>query len=85
MKVVAHLFCNPKIMNLEHKKDKLYTIICKTNADKFVKYRCSDLLSLVNFLDTSYPGWRWFNVYDKKTKEQIANFTTNRRPISKRL
>lgn len=72
-------------MNLPNKQEKLYVIIAKVDNDKFVKYRCSDLVSLTLFLDKEYPGWRWFNVFDKKSKEQIANFTTNNRPLKKRI
>lgn len=68
-----------------NKVEKKYTIIAKVTADRFVKYRCSDLLSLARFLDKSWPDWRWFNVFDKRTKEQIANFTKNNRPQTKTL
>lgn len=68
-----------------NKAEKKYTIIAKVGNEKFVKYRCSDLLSLVRFLDKSWPDWRWFNVFDKRTKEQIANFTTKNRPQTKTI
>jgi len=67
------------------KKEKLYRVIIKVGADKFIKYHCSDLLSLVTFLDKSWSGWRWFNVYSKNTGEQLANFTTKDRPTSRHL
>lgn len=72
-------------MNLRKNKPKLYTVIVKVSAEKFVKYHCSDLLSLVSFLDKNYPGWRWFNVYSQKTKTQLANFTNKDRPTSKKI
>ena len=67
------------------KTEKLYTIVAKVNNEHFVKYRCSDLLSFTSFLDKSYPGWRWFNVFDKKTKVQIGNFTNKIRPQKKHI
>lgn len=64
---------------------KKYRVIIKADRDKFVKYRCSDLLSLVRFLDRQWPLWRWFNVYDKQTGDQIANYTKHKRPTSKQV
>jgi hypothetical protein len=61
-------------------KAKKYKVIAKVNDDKFVKYNVNNLMKFVQFLDKDFEGWRWFNVYDKKTKLQIANFTTNKRP-----
>lgn len=62
-----------------------YTVIAKVETSKFVKYRTTDLLSFTKYLDTSFPDWRYFNVYDKKSKEQIANFTKKNRPITKQI
>lgn len=62
---------------------KKYEIIAKVENEKFVKYNCSDLVKFTQFLDKDFPDWRWFNVFDKKTKNQIANFTKNNRPYSK--
>lgn len=63
-------------------KDKRYTCIVKVSQNQFLKYRLNDLKKFVLFLDTKYPEWRWFNVYSKKTKEQLANFTKNNKPTS---
>lgn len=59
---------------------KKYRVIAKVGNDKFVKYNVNNLILFTQFLDRSYEKWRWFNVYDKKTKNQIANFTVNNRP-----
>ena len=59
---------------------KRYVCIVKVADQHFVKYRLNDLLKFTAFLDTRWASWRWFNVYDKKTKQQIANFTNRRRP-----
>ena len=67
---------------------KKYKVIVKVSNNQFCKWRCDDLLSLVRFLDKSYPDWRWFNVFDNiessaKYREQVANFTRTKRPVSK--
>ena len=61
-----------------------YKIIVKVSSDKFVKYRSSDLLSFTRFLDKSYNGWRYMNVYDR-TGEQVASFTSKNKPTTKLL
>ena len=59
----------------------LYTIITKVGKDQFVKYRnVSNLIRFTDFLDNKYPDWKYFNVYDKKSKQQIASYTINNRP-----
>ena len=63
-------------------KDKRYTCIVKVSQNQFLKYRLNDLKKFVLFLDTKYPEWRWFNVYSKKTKEQLASFTKNNKPTT---
>ena len=64
---------------------KKYTCIVKVGDDNFVKYRLSDLLKFTQFLDTKFPNWRWFNVFDKSTKKQIANYSNKDRPITKTI
>ena len=59
---------------------KIYQVIAKVSNDQFVKYNVNNLLSFTTFLDKHYKDWRWFNVYDKKTKVQIASFTKHNRP-----
>ena len=60
---------------------KKYICIAKVSDNHFVKYRLNDLLKFVAFLDTRWQGWRWFNVYDKQSKQQIANYTNRHRPV----
>lgn len=62
-----------------------YTCNVKVEAERFVKYRTSDLIQFAHFLDTKYPDWRWFNVFNKTTKQQIANFTRSNRPTTKHV
>jgi hypothetical protein len=64
----------------KHKSQKRYTCIAKTGNEKFVKYRLNNLAKFTAFLDRKWPNWRWFNVFDNRTKLQIANFTKNSRP-----
>lgn len=59
---------------------KKYIVIAKVGNDKFIKHHVSNLLLYTNYLDKNWSDWRWFNVFDKKTKEQITSFTKNRRP-----
>lgn len=57
-----------------------YTCIVKKGDNEFLKYRLSNLIKFVKFLDEKHSNWRWFNVFDKETKEQLASFTTKNRP-----
>lgn len=59
---------------------KTYKVIAKVSSDKFVKYNVNNLISFTKFLDSNYKDWRWFNVYNKKTKVQITSFTKYNRP-----
>lgn len=68
--------------------EKKYRVIVKVgnkpNGDADTKrWNCTDLLSLVRFLDKDHPTWTWINVYSKSTRKQVANFTKNKRPTSK--
>jgi hypothetical protein len=63
-------------------KLKKYKVIAKVNNDKFVKYHINNLLSFTTFLDTKYPEWRYFNVFNTNG-QQIANYTKNNRPVTK--
>jgi hypothetical protein len=51
---------------------------------KGLKYNSPDLLSFQKFIDTKFPDWLWFNVFNKE-KKQIASFTKNNRCVSKRV
>lgn len=62
------------------KKENKYTVIVKIDNDKFLKYRCRNLVKLCQFLDDKWSGWRWFNVYDRGVK--IASYSKNHRPMS---
>lgn len=65
---------------------KKYRVIAKigNNIDgsaKCIKYNVNNLVRFALFLDKEFPDWRWFNVYDKETGNQIDSYTKNRRPI----
>jgi len=62
-----------------------YTIIVKVDNEQFIKYRnVTDLIRLTAHLDTRFPTWRYFNVYDKN-REQIGSFTNRSKPTSKHI
>lgn len=67
-------------MKRKKKNNKKFVCIVKVSNDKFVKYRLNNLIKFTEFLDKNWSGWRWFNVYDNKTKIQLSNFTSNNRP-----
>jgi hypothetical protein len=60
-----------------------YVCIVKT-PDKHLKYHVNDLIKFTSYLDSKYD-WKYFNVYDKKTRQQIGNFTINNKPTSRRI
>lgn len=61
-----------------------YVCIVKT-PEKHLKYHVIDLLKFTLFLDKNYPNWKWFNVYDKRTREKLASFTINDRPTKRKI
>lgn len=66
--------------------NKQYSCIVKVDAERFVKYRTvNNLLKFTIFLDENFPMWRYYNVYNKKTKEQITSFTKNKRPSQSQI
>jgi ABC-type uncharacterized transport system permease subunit len=64
---------------------KRYKVIVKVDKDQFLRYHVNDLLSFVQFLDSKWKGWRWFNVYDDRTGDQIASYTVKRLPASRHI
>jgi hypothetical protein len=56
-----------------------YICIVKT-SETHLKYHVNDLLKFTLFLDTKHPSWKYFNVFNKKTREQIASFTIHNKP-----
>ncbi len=59
--------------------------IVKISAKDFHKYHVRNLLKFTAWLDVKFPGWKWYNVYDKKTKNQIGNFTNKQRPTAAKI
>lgn len=64
---------------------KKMKVIAKVSPDRFVKYNVQDLVSFARYLDRSFPDWRWMNVYDKNTGNQVCSFTRNHRPTTKHV
>ena len=62
-----------------------YTIIVKADANTFAKYRrVTDLKRFTKFLQKKWKGWRYFNVYDRTTGDQLTSYTKNNPPTTKR-
>jgi len=56
-----------------------FAVIVKKNATEFLKLRkVTRFDKLYRWLDVHYPDWRWGNVYYRR--QQIGNFTKNKRP-----
>ena len=59
------------------------TVIVKTDTKDFAKWEyVNDLVRFTNFINTKYPNWRFMNVFDKETRQQIASFTKKNPPTS---
>jgi len=72
---------------------KKYKVIAKAGGkavgeNGFVKYNVNDLLKFTQFLDATFPDWRYFNVF-RYTKEgngeRLESFTKYKRPTHKFL
>ena len=61
-----------------------YVCIVKT-SEKHIKCYVTDLIKFTLYLDKNFTTWKYFNVFDKKTRQQIANFTINQRPTKRRI
>jgi len=62
---------------------KKYKVIVKVGNNKFLKYSVNNLLTFTKFLDKNYYDWRWFNVFDYYSKNQLGSFTKYNRPTMK--
>ena len=60
---------------------KKVSCIVKINSNQFVKYEYVNNLKLFTiFIDKKFPDWRYFNVFNRETKQQIGSFTKNNKP-----
>jgi len=62
-----------------------YVIIVKVGEKKYLKYHISNLVSFTEFLNRCYSDWKYFNVYDRKTRKQICSFTQRNQPNTKHV
>lgn len=77
----------------KQKTEHRYAVIvkCDKGAGKtasFKKWRTSDLVKLVQFLDTYHRSWLWFNVFSNRginKGTQIANYTRYSRPTCRTI
>lgn len=40
----------------------------------FKKWHVNNIQKFIKFLNKDHPTWRYFNVYDNKTKTQVGSF-----------
>ena len=52
----------------------------KIDNSRFFTWHVTNLISFCKFLDKRYSDWRYFNLYDCQTNEQIASYSKNNRP-----
>ena len=53
---------------------------------KFITYhKVSNLIKFTGFIDRKFPDWKYFNVFDAKTRQPVASFTINDRPLKPRI
>lgn len=52
-------------------------------SERWLKHHVNNLISYANYLDTNFPKWCFFNVFDKETRLKVAQFTKNSRPSKK--
>ncbi len=68
------------------KKKHKYVTISKVDAEKFVKYRTSDLLQFFQFITTTYKDYRFTNVFSNSginKGQQLGSFTKTTPPTAK--
>ena len=63
---------------------KRYTIIVKVDQDNFIKVPyVKNVVTFTKWLDRIQPSWKYFNVYNDKTRVQVASFTNKNKPKTK--
>ena len=56
------------------------------NEDRFLKYRgINNLVKFTEFLDRNFPNWKYFNIYDHKSKSYLKSFTINNKPKTPKI
>lgn len=90
MPIIKKFICTAKVAcpgcsECQQVKRENGTSFKQCGNDSFKKWHVNNLTKFVTFLDNEHPGWKYFNVFDKKTQAQIGNFTINNRPSQKWL
>lgn len=63
------------------KKRIVIAKVKKGTETKFVKYEyVNNLVRFTRYLDVNFDDWYYMNVFDRESRQQIANFTKNRPP-----
>ena len=66
---------------MAHKND--YSVVVKSSEGNFLRWRfVHRLRPFFAFLDRQHSGWRYANVYDRRTGVQLASFTRKNRPTT---
>ena len=56
-----------------------FSVIVKVHSDgvdRFLKYRkVTNVDRFISFLNAKHPTWKWLNIYDTVTGEQVDNRT----------
>jgi hypothetical protein len=63
----------------------IYRVWVKTDKENHKQWHTSDLMDLQSFLDTKYPEWCYFNVYDKKSNINLGSFTKYKRANARKI
>ncbi|GAA4914336.1 hypothetical protein GCM10023313_17110 [Mucilaginibacter defluvii] len=61
---------------MPHKNDYSCIVICDTGEVKKWTY-VHGLYGFSKFLNEKHPGWHYFNVYNRRTREYLARFSPN--------
>lgn len=63
---------------MKNKKRRVWVKVSATETKTW--YYVNNLVRFTQFLNKTYPDWRFMNVYDKISDLQIANFTKYNKP-----
>lgn len=78
---------------MQKKSKHLYRVYLKTNSENpegdnkglMKSWHTSNLINFQDWIDTEYPQWKFFNVYDRETNRELARFTKYQRCTVKKI
>ncbi len=68
-RVIAKILCQNCLHEKSHGRLNLNCTNCT-----FIKHHVNNLVKYTEFLDTKYPNWVWFKVYDYETESLLETF-----------